>query len=156
MRATRFPAVVWCVLAAFYVLFVGQPGGTEVIAGAIATLPAAGFAVALHRAGTRRLSLRAPWPRLIARPLAAVFPDAMRVGAVLLGTLRRRPRGTRGVIICQPFRDDEDAAGRRALVTLALSLAPNGYVLDRAGGRDALLLHRLAPAAAETDREWPA
>jgi hypothetical protein len=42
------------------------------------------------------------------------------------------------------------------MVTLALSVAPNGYVMNVPAGGDALLMHRLAPAAPDPDPEWPA
>lgn len=149
----------WVILAGFYLLFAGQLSVTEVMAGVPATLACTGFAVLLHRAQSRRFQLRAPWFRVLAMPLAALFPDAVKVGGVLLRSLRRRPDGPLGVVSRQPFRhggDEAPDAGRRALSTLGLSLAPNGYVLLVPDGRDALILHRLAPAAADGNPEWPA
>ncbi len=123
----------------------------------VATLTTA-FALLLHRARSRHLGLHAPWPRIIFRPLGALFPDAIRVGAVLLSALWRRPLGPVGVITKQPFRRGDDStgdAGRRGMVTLGASLAPNGYVLHVPSGQDALIMHRLAATAPRPDREWP-
>lgn len=147
----------WVALAGFYLLFAGQISVTEIIAGVPATLACAGFAVLLHGAQSRRLRLRAPWPRMVLMPLAALLPDVAKVGGVLVRALWRRPSGTVGVVSRQPFRHGGDGdAGRRALSTLGLSLAPNGYVLTIPDGQDAMVLHRLAPAAADPDPEWPA
>jgi hypothetical protein len=147
----------WLVLAALYALLAGQISLTEAAAGLIATGLAAGYGVLLHRSGSRVLALSAPWPRMVLRPLAALVPDAWRVGRVLLTVLWRRPEGSVGTRSRQTFRrgghGGEDA-GRRGIVTLALSLAPNGYVLGI--GPSDISLHRLAPATPSGDREWPA
>jgi hypothetical protein len=148
----------WIVLAAFYLFLAGQFSTTEVIAGAPAATMVAAFAALLHRARTRHLRLHAPWPLAIGRPLASLFPDAFRVGAILLSALWRRPAGSAGLITTQPFRrgdDSADDAGRRGLVTLGASLAPNRYVLGLRDDQDALVMHCLAPAPPRPDREWP-
>jgi hypothetical protein len=78
---------------------------------------------------------------------------------MLLSVLWRRPDGSLGVITRQPFRQGHDTpqdAGRRGLVTLGISLAPNGYVLSIPDSRNELVLHRLTPAAPSADRKWPA
>lgn len=154
-----FGGAVWCVLAGLYLLFAGQVSSSEIIAGMIATVTATGFAVSLHRARSRRLRLRAPWLRLVGQPLTALFTDSIRVARVLLRALRRRPDGAVGILARQPFRHGDAPAadaGRRGLATLALSAAPNGYVLNVPSGDDALLMHRLVPAAPDPDPEWPA
>ncbi|MDQ2802719.1 MAG: hypothetical protein M3Y41_08550, partial [Pseudomonadota bacterium] len=154
----RFALAVWVLLVGFYVLFAGQVSPSELIAGIPAAGAAAVFALLLHRTQTRRLRLRAPWLHVLAQPLGAVFPDALRVGGVLLRALWHRPAGSLGQISRQPFNhggDDASAAARRGLVTLANSLAPNGYVLRIPDDGDVLLLHRLAPTPTHPEREWP-
>ena len=72
-------------------------------------------------------------------------------------------RAVAGRIDRQPFRPGRDRpadAGRRSLVTLASSFAPNGFVLDippsvLLGDAEILLMHRLAPSPPEPDAEWP-
>jgi hypothetical protein len=154
-----FAIAVWLALAGFYLLFVGEVSPTELIAAALATSVATGLGMLLHRSRSRKLLLlRAPWPRLVGRPLAALFPDSVRVGGVLLQALWRRPRGAAGMVMRQPFHPGEASAldaGRRGLVTLGLSLAPNGYVLRIPDDRTALLIHRLAPAAPDANQDWP-
>ncbi len=88
--------------------------------------------------------------------------DTWRVGRVLLRTLApgqaHAARTAPGMLQIQPFRrgsDDPAEAGRRALVTLGLSLAPNGYVVDFATG-SGLLIHRLQPVPPQPDQDWPA
>lgn len=89
----------------------------------------------------------------------ALYPDLVRVGLRLLAALKQRPDGAMGTIATQPFRrgDPEDAvaAGRRALVVLGASLAPNGYVLRAPQDRDVLVMHRLAAASPNPDAAWP-
>lgn len=154
-----FAITVWIVLTCFYLLFAGQASVSEMIAGVPAAALATCIALLLRRARSRPLRLRAPWPRVVGRPLASLFPDAVRVGRVLLAALRRRPDGPVGMSSRQPFRhgdDDAADAGRRGLVTLGISLAPNGYVLSIPDGQDVLLMHRLVPSAPDSDTEWPA
>ena len=117
------------------------------------------YAAVLHPVRHRDLRFAAvPWMRLVFIPAASLLPDAVRVGSVLLRCVWRRPAGAVGTVSRQPFRsgaDDAADAGRRALLTLAISLAPNGYALALRDGEDAVVLHRLARAAPATDREWP-
>ncbi|MDD2861090.1 MAG: hypothetical protein PHI71_08500 [Acidiphilium sp.] len=154
-----FGASVWLVLSGFYFLFAGQVSLSEIAAGLPAAALATGFAVALRLSQDNPLRLKAPWFRIIGSPLLAIVPDAFRVGRLLFGVLWRRPSGPVGVVVRQPFRhgpdDDDEAAGRRALVTLATSVAPNGYVLRSFGEADTLILHRLVPAPSSRDSEWP-
>lgn len=149
--------VFWLVLAAFYALFAGEISLTETLAGLIATGFASAYGVLLHRSCSRALGLSAPWPRMIFRPLAALAPDAWRVGRVLVYALWRRPDGPAGMVSRQFFKPGGPGpgdAGRRGIVTLALSFAPNGYVLDIQDS--GIILHRLADAIPSPNRDWPA
>ena len=142
----------------FYILFAGQVSVTEIEAGAPAAIAAAGFTVLLHRVTERPFRLKAPWLRVLGEPLAALLPDAVRVGRALLRALWRRPPGVVGPVTRQPFQEggeDPASAARRGLVTLGSSLAPNGYVLAIPDGEGALLLHRLAAVPPNPDQRWP-
>jgi hypothetical protein len=142
-----FAATVWIALAGCYLLLTGSVGATELLAGAGATLPVAAFAVLAHRRAERRLSLRAPWPRIVRTALAALVRDTAPVAWALL-------TGRKGSVAPQPFDAAGDAAeGRRAIVILAASLAPNGFVV--ATDRHCLRLHRLMPRAPLADTGWP-
>ena len=143
-----------------YILFAGQVSVTEIEAGAPAAVAAAGFTVLLHRVAEpeRAFRLKAPWLRVLGKPLAALFPDAVRVGRALLQALWRRPSSAVGLVVRQPFQEgggDPASAARRGLVTLGSSLAPNGYVLGIPDEEEALLLHRLAAVPPDPDQRWP-
>ena len=154
--------VVFLVSIGLYLVFAGQVSGTEVAAGVPAAGLVAAYAGLRHRGESRPMRLRGPWLRLVLSPMASVAGDAARVGVHLLRAFVPGSDAA-GTTSRQPFRPGGEGpadAGRRALVTLASSLAPNGFVLDVAPSvllRDehALLMHRLAPGRADPDGEWP-
>ncbi len=153
-----FAAGIFCVLFGFYLLFAGTVSATEVGAGLAATAMVTAFATVVHRGRTRRLRL-VPQARLLLRPLWGVVADSGRVGIVLARAVLRRPAGQAGQVVRQAFRQGGETpadAGRRGMVVLAASLAPNGYVLHIPAGEDAMVMHRLAPVPPSPDREWPA
>ena len=144
-----------------YMLLAGTASATELGAGAAVAAATAGFAFARRRTMERAVALPPPPVRAVLQPLGALAADTVRVGAVLFRALAQPQSGEESR---QPFRPGGDApqeAGRRALATLLLSVAPNGFVLDvppAAAPRDgdAVLLHRLAPASPGGDADWPA
>ncbi len=153
-----FAAGVSCALFGLYLLFAGTVGATELGAGLAATALVTGLATVVHRGRTRRLRLVPP-ARVLLRPLLGVITDSGRVGTVLLRAVLRRPAGQAGQVVRQSFRqggENPADAGRRGIVVLAASLAPNGYVLHVPAGEDAMVLHRLAPVPPSPDRDWPA
>ena len=142
-------------LPGLYLLLAGQAGGTEFAAAVPAVLLAAGMGRALQAHADRRVQLRAPWPRVLLRPSASICLDSVRVGIALLHAIAR-PDAHAGEISRQAFRaggGQPHEAGRRALVVLGASLAPNGLVVDVSA--DALSMHRLVPARPQDDTEWP-
>jgi hypothetical protein len=142
-------ALVPLLLAAGYLLFAGQVSGTEALAGLGAVLVAGAYAFALHRCAARPIGLRAPWGRLLGSVGVGLVVDSGRVAAMIA-------RGGSGAWRRQKFRpggDEADDSGRRALVTLALSVAPNAYVARVSP--DHLLLHELAPRSPRPDETWP-
>ena len=141
----------WVVLLGLYILFAGTVSVTELIAGLVAVTVTAGLLVALRHEPRRSVRARPP-VRIVLHSTLAVFADSWHVAWVLLRAILRQ-------VVRQPFRqggDDAREAGRRGIVVLAASLAPNGYVLHIPNKENALVLHRLAPAPATGDREWPA
>jgi hypothetical protein len=148
----------WVLFVGFYLLMAGQLAAAELSAGAIIAAATVCFVLLCRRGEERGFRFRAPWVRLAGRVSVALVLDSMRVGGVLLRALIRRPVGTVGVVRRLPFHHGGDrphAAARRALVTLAASIAPNGYVLELPEDEDALPIHRLAPAPPPQDRDWP-
>ena len=155
--------VVFLVSVGAYLVFAGQVSGTEAAAGVPAAGLVAAYAGLRHHGESRAMRLRGPWLRLVLSPMASVAGDAARVGVHLLRAVFVPGSHVAGTISRQPFRSGNAGpvdAGRRALVTLAGSLAPNGFVLDVAPSvllpdEHALLMHRLAPTRPDPDREWP-
>lgn len=156
MRGVISIVAIWLALLGFYLLCAGETTAHELAAGLPLATLGAGFVLVLRRGEQHQLVLSAPWHRVIGAPLTALLPDAWRVGRVLIGAIRQRPAGSVGAICRQPFRHGPETppeAGRRALVVLGTSVAPNGYVVDVPG--DAILLHRLVEVPPRRDREWP-
>lgn len=149
---------VWCVLAGLYLLFAGTVGATEVGAGLVLVTLTTLFMADVHAGDGRRLRL-VPAARVVWRPLLGLLTDSVRVAGVLLRVLWRRPADQAGEVVRQPFRQggqDPRDAGRRGIVLLSASLAPNGYGLHLPAGEDVLVMHRLAKVARSPDPEWPA
>lgn len=153
MRWIAVAGARWVLLTGTYLVLAGQLALSEIVAGVLAGLLATAASLGLKAATQRQFALRAPWHRLVVRASWAVLRDIVRVALALA---EAATGGQGGMIARQPFAGagaGSAAAGRRALVTLVASIAPNGYVTDVAS--TALELHRLAPAPPAADREWP-
>lgn len=155
MRADQLAIAVATPVSAgaLYLLLAGEVSIGEVIACAAAVALASGYAFA--RAGTASVPMRLPLRAVpvLGRAARSVIPDTLRVGRALLAAFR----GAEGSVCRQAFHfggDNPADAGRRACVVIAISLAPNGYVLGAEDDGD-LVLHRLHPAPPSDDREWP-
>jgi hypothetical protein len=151
-------AALWIVFLGLYLFFAAPVSSSELIAGIPSAAAITAFALHYRRAEDKRMDLRAPWMRVILRTLKAVPGDVLRVGGVLVVTLRRAPKREIGAPSRQPFREGDDTAAdavRRALVVLGTSLAPNGYVLMMPQGSETIVLHRLVRTAPNANREWP-
>lgn len=159
MRMDRLTvAAVWCVLFGFYLLCAGTISADEIGAGLVLSTLATAFMGFVQGGRERRLRI-APPARVLGRPLLGLVTDSVRVGAVLLRAIRHRPDGMLGEVARQPFRQGGETpadAGRRGLVILSASLAPNGYALHIPDGEDVLVMHRLVPVPPSPDRDWPA
>jgi hypothetical protein len=158
------PQTLFCILAfagsaGLYLLFAGQLSSTELLTAGLVAAAFTLLTAILRLRHDRRLSL--PWPpvRALLRPFASLFADSGRVGLVLLRAILHRPSGAVGAASPQPYRAGGQApadSGRRALVILGSSLAPNGFVLeDLPDNGDRLVMHRLAQVGPSRDREWP-
>lgn len=148
---------VWCVLAGLYLLFAGTVSATEIGAGLVLVTLTTLFMLVAQAGKNRPLRLR-PAPRVLWGPLVSVITDSVKVAGVLVRVLGRRPPGPVGQVSRQPFRQggqDARDAGRRGMVMLSVSLAPNGYGLHVPEGEDVLVMHRLARVPPSPDPEWP-
>lgn len=148
--------IVWVILAALYLLFAGQVSMTEIEAGLPLTLVASALVAIQRRTAVRHWSgpVRA---KALFKPILSLVPDAIRVGAVLCASLLRRPDGSAGFILRQPFRpggNRPDDNARRGVTELSASFAPNAFAIRLR--EDALLLHCLSSRKPSPDAEWPA
>lgn len=152
-------AALAVLLAGLYLLLAGQASGSELGAAAVVALLGTGFAASLRHCGGRGLSFAdRPSLRVVGRLLAALAGDSVRVGRVLARVALRGASASPGRVLVQGFRAGADtprAEGRRALVVLGASLAPNGFVVEVEAGQDLMRVHHLAPAPAKADRTWP-
>ena len=113
----------WPALFALYVLLVGTLKPPELVLAAVAATVGATGAVLVRRT--------LPRPRLAWRPLLAMFPDAARLGWVLV-------TGARGRYEEVPLHGGAEAEALG-------SLAPCSIVVDVDRERGVMLTHRLAP-----------
>ena len=136
---------IWVSFAAAYGLFAGQLSLTEAMAGVPAAVIVTVYVLVLRRRAERSLRLQAPWLRL--------------VGRVVVRALVRRPDGGVGRLMRQPLLQAGEAAveaGRRGLVSLAASVAPNGFVVEIPARADAMVVHRLVDVPVAAEQAWPA
>lgn len=154
--------VAWALMAGLYLVLAGTLSVSEGVAAALAGFLAALLSVAVRRTGERRFRFRGvPWPRLLVKPAQTLVSDTARVGAVLVRAVLRGPGvhdAPDGATARQNFArggDDAQDAARRGLVTLAVSLTPNSYVLRIMDARDEMRLHRLAERKQSASRVWP-
>ena len=114
--------LAWVTLFALYLLFAGQASRAEVCAAVLAALVGIGLQLYVRLRSERIIRLAAPWLTLAGRVGASLLHDTVLVG----GALARAAGGgaVRGRTQPQAFDqggDAPEAAGRRALVTLAAS-----------------------------------
>jgi hypothetical protein len=156
LAVVRF-ATTWLVFAALYLLLAGEISATEIEAGLPLTIMVVAFVLLQRRIARRRISLPAV-PRAYVRPVAALLPDALRVGKIILASLVR-PAGEVGHLLRQPFDpggSSSPEAGHRAVAVLGVSLAPNAFAVCLMPRDNILLLHCLHPKQPSPDRAWPA
>ena len=155
-----FAAVAFAVMFGFYLLLAGSLNWTE-LAAAVACAAAVSAFMTLQRAcQARPITLALPPARVLCGTLASLLMDSGRVGFVLLRAIGSRAGGNASWQGFHPGGRNPDDAGRRALVTLLTSLAPNGFVLDLRPSAlpeadHGLLLHRLSPAPPLSGKDWP-
>ena len=145
-------------LAVCYFLSASRLSVHELVAGAVAWSAAMGFVLRV-RSGARHRFKWTRWAWVGGRTLASVPADTLAVAGVLCCIWRRRPPSRVGTIRRQAFRHgggEPADAGRRALVTLARSFAPNEFVIDVPDNGDWLRVHSLSSSSPPSkDRKWP-
>lgn len=145
-------AAMWGVSALGYLGLVGQLSTAEAGLALACGVAAALWATALRTAGVLHFRFEAAAAVAATRALARLPRAVAQVAEALV-------RGQGGRVVRQRFvhgRDQTPAdAGRRAVVLLTTSLAPDKFALRFPLGRDQLELHSLVPLLAETDPRWP-
>ena len=150
--------LTWLVLAGFYLFLAGSGGTVEYIAMVVCCTLGTALAVGLSLVAREHFILR-PVPRAVLKPIAAALPEFVTVGRELVAVALHGASRHVGDYVRQPY--DFGAAtpldaGRRAVNTIGVSLAPRTFLIrgNRADGT--LLLHGFPPKPASDDRRWPA
>ncbi len=148
--------LTWVASFALYLLFAGQASRAELCAGALVAITGAALALYIRTARHRPMRLAAPWMLLARRVATALGRDTLTVGGALARAVAgRKLRGITQRQDFEPGGETPQAAGRRALVVWAGSVAPNGFVWQVGDGSGDLLVHRLVPVPASEDKSWP-
>lgn len=151
-RAGAVALARWAMFAPLYLAFAGRSGAEELIAAAACGAGAVAFATRLSAIATSRLRLPRGWSRLLPGAAHSLVVETARVAATLMRSAPPCPGVVRQPVASRRPRAAETAC--RGAIGIALSVAPNGFVL--AAGRRHMPLHRLdATQPASAEREWP-
>jgi multisubunit Na+/H+ antiporter MnhE subunit len=145
MRTTARLVGWWLVLWGVWLLYVGQHHTQEVVAGAIAAALSTALAVGVARLARNRYRLD---PRPLAGTWALPWSVVRDFAVVTLALARGRPAGAWDTIEAPVRGDDPRSAGRRALLAILASIAPNTYVVDLDRERGVAQVHNLDPRRA--------
>ena len=147
---------IWLAGAVAYIVLAGQFSPEELVAAVILGGFGAGWHFAMMHDGARRFRFERPALRAIASSLAGLAGATLRVGLRLASALLRPVEGRR---VEQPFHggtaDDPRDRGRRAVVVLATSLAPDSYVVRMPVGAETITFHALTGSSPGGDPRWP-
>jgi len=142
-----------------YLLLAGSVSRHELLAGVPAAAGLAALLIVLRlRQDGMVMVLPMPPRRVVLRTAVSLVTESWRVGAVLAASLVR-PRvaavGRISAVRLETGREERPRdRGRVGLVMLAVSLAPNGFVVDR--DAESLAVHHLAPMSRQPDDAlWP-
>ena len=139
--------IAWYVpLVVLWLAFVDTFDPAEVALGLVAAAVAATAAEAVRSQDLVRFGLDPRWLRDLPRLPWQVVRDCWLLAVALWGHFTGRP--VRGRFLVVPFpggADDARSAGRRALVTTLVSVAPNTVVVGIEGAEGEMLVHQLVP-----------
>lgn len=147
----------WLALWAIYLVLVGEASPPELIIGLLAALISAIAAETMRQQGAFHFSIE----RNSIAPLTRLPWQALTDSALVLAADCRRPfenldSGRFMEIEFNPGDDSAVSAMRRALVTAAVSFAPNSFVVLLDPKRGRLLVHQLVPVPEKPrDEDWP-
>ena len=148
---------VWLGGTASYMVLAGQFSLDEVAAGLVIGGLGAAWHAALMKDGAQRFAVERPAMRVVGAALLGLPGATLRVGARLAAALVRPVAGRR---VAQPFHrgrlDDPRDRGRRAMVVLAASLAPDSYALGLPLDEEVITFHAFIDGGPSRDPRWPA
>lgn len=157
MRGQGLTAIsIWLAGAVAYMVLAGQFSPDEVAAAVVLGGLGAGWHFAVMHDGARRFRFERPALRVVGASLLGLPGATLRVGARLAAALLHPVEGRR---IEQPFHRgtaaDPRDRGRRAVVVLATSLAPDSYALDLPLDEETITFHAFTGSSPGRDPRWP-
>ena len=147
----------WFALLGLYLVLVGEVSLAELIFGLLSALVSAIAAEILRHQGAFHFSIEG----VSIAPLTRLPWQALAESALVLAADCRRPfesldSGRFTEIEFNPGDDSAASAMRRALVTAAVSFAPNSFVVLLDAKRGRLLVHQLVPTPEKpSHKDWP-
>ncbi len=150
--------LMWIVLAGFYLFLAGSADTVELIAMLVCCTLGVMLAVGLSLVAQEHFTLR-PAPRAILKPFAALLPDFYAVGRELVAVAIHGGGRHCGDYVRQPFdfgAATPREAGRRAVTTIGVSLAPRTFLVRGNRSDGTLLLHGFPAKPVSPDGRWPA
>jgi multisubunit Na+/H+ antiporter MnhE subunit len=140
-----------------YLLLAGKTSLAELAAGAAVALVATIALATVRAEGRVHYELKKAWAVKLAPVLSQMVSDSFLVlGANCARVFRSRGSGRFGEREFNPGGNHPSARTRRALVTAAVSLAPNSFVLGIDEDAHRLLVHELVPTKdVKRDPDWP-
>jgi multisubunit Na+/H+ antiporter MnhE subunit len=146
LRRAKFWIAWYLALVALWLAFVDTFAPEEVLLGLVAAAVAATAADLVRAQDLVRFRLELRWLRDLGQLPGQVLRDCWLLATALWRHCTGRP--VRGAFRTLPFpteRDDASSAARRALVTGAVSLTPNTYVVGIEGDEGVAVVHQLVP-----------
>ena len=150
--------LTWIVLAGFYLFFAGSVDAVEITVMLVCCTLGAALAVGLSLVAQEHFALR-PAPRALFKPLAALLPEFFTVGRELFAVAIHGSHRHNGDYVHQPFdfgAATPREAGRRAVTTIGVSLAPRTFLVRGNRSDGTLLLHGFPAKPVSPDERWPA
>jgi multisubunit Na+/H+ antiporter MnhE subunit len=143
----------WAALVALWLLLTGTHDPQETLAGIVSAALAATAAVIVEAQGVVQLRPRPAWLLRAARRIPGrVVVDNWRVLSLLVRRILTRQEilGAFRAVPFDPGGDDDRSATRRALMTLAITVSPNTYVVGIDRDAKLILCHQLIPSDPES------
>jgi hypothetical protein len=147
----------WLALWGIYLVLVGKVSPAELIFGLLAALISAIAAEMMRQQGAFHFSFkRNSIGHLTRLPWQALADSALVLASDCRRLFESQDSGRFLEIEFNPGDHSAISAMRRALVTAAVSFAPNSFVVLLDAKRGRLLVHQLVPAPERPrDKDWP-